>query len=205
MSDTNETINVESKNEWFKKEFQYLKKATPEKRYNAAKNYIWLSGIVSSPYCKIEGCSCRTRNKRRGYFCRTEIIIFTGVREQLEKEFKKMYPRLNTNSFGVQFFIRQIAMNSIRLFRAFPYETQDSLLQSHSNKYYETPIAEYIRRLINQTIKLLRGLGLAPLQQIEKESWTISKTLEKTIAKMQIKPSEVKMEKSVAIMKKKPK
>ena len=42
------------------------------------------------------------------------------------------------------------------------------------------------------------------LQLIEKESWEISKSIERTIAKMQIKPSEVKMEKSITMMEKKP-
>jgi len=193
----------ESEKRCFEKRIKYLSKLPLEKRWNAAKHFIWLLGITPSRDCRLLGCTCRHR-KEDG-FCLYEATIFGGTVKKLEEELKKNYPKLDINGFGVQFFMRQIAMNAVRLMRANAYECSEGpTIYKISSKQYENPISEYTRRLINQTIKLLRGLGLSPSQLFEKEAWTISKNLERIVAKMKIKPSEVQMERTVTTMEKKP-
>jgi len=187
----------------FAKQIKHFSKMPLERRWNAAKHSIWLNGITTSRHCRIVGCACKYTNEER--FCLYETSIYDGIVKELEDEFQSNYPKVGVNTFGVQFLIRQIALNAIRLMRANAHEAADGEAMDKSfHRYYENPTSEYIRRLINQTMSLLRRLGLSPLQLIEKESWEISKSIERTIAKMQIKPSEVQMEKSVTTMEKKP-
>lgn len=185
------------------KHVQYLLRLPHEKRYNASKHMVWLNGLTDAAKCHLEGCTCRHWKRiAEEDFCEIEIVIFTGVFDKLKRELKEHYPNLDTESFGVEFVIGQIALNQLRLYRANAHETWKGMILGKGTEQRENPVLEYNRKIVNQTMKLLRNLGLTPAQQIEKESWQISKTIEKTIARLQVNPSEIQMEKSVAKMEK---
>jgi len=175
------------------KEINRLSNLPPEKRWNSAKHYIFLGIKMPCVKCRVTGCPKRGSSDS----CTVEETIFEGVTQELEKEIENLYQKLDVNSFGVQFLIRQIATNTVRLFRAYHRECQEGISSDHPFRIFiPSPIPEYIRRLVNQTMKLLRELGLTPMQQLQKEALIISKSLEMRVSKMYINSAQTQLQKS---------
>jgi len=180
-------------NDWMEKKLDYLSKLPSEKRWNAAKHYIFLGAITPCKRCKTHACSRRNSEN----LCLLETSIYSGAIKELEKEVENIYPKLQVNCFGVQFLIRQIATNMVRLHRAYFTECQEGISSSYLFRKPDPNLyPEYIRSLINQTIRLLKELGLTPMQQLQKEALIISKSLEMRVSKIYINSAQTQLQKS---------
>ena len=172
--------------------FELIKTLKPEEKWDITKRKIFLGSVMACDKCGIS--ECPKRNSKD--LCPYESVIIEGVTHELEKEIKAICPKLDVNSFGVQFMIRGVASNAVKLFRLNHFESQVGVLSYRKLDENTSPYSEYIHRITNQTLKLLKQLGLTPMQQLERETFAISKKLRMKLSKIQSQSVEVEMEKS---------